>query len=42
MESKGTFIGTIDLLTKEVNGFFHVVLTGCDALLCNVRESGIL
>nr|POF19717.1 protein bps1, chloroplastic [Quercus suber] len=26
----------LDLLTKEVNGFFHVVFTGRDALLCNV------
>ncbi|KAK7821166.1 protein bps1 [Quercus suber] len=26
----------LDLLTKEVDGFFHVVLTGRDALLCNV------
>ena len=29
-----------DLLTKEVDGFVHVVLIGRDALLCNVRESG--
>ncbi|KAK7860778.1 protein bps1 [Quercus suber] len=26
----------LDLLTKEVDGFFHVVLTGHGALLCNV------
>ena len=30
----------LDLLIKEVDGFFHVLLTGHDALLCNVRESG--
>ncbi|KAM3732647.1 hypothetical protein ACB098_11G074700 [Castanea mollissima] len=30
----------LDLLTKEVDGFFHVVLSGRDALLCNLRESG--
>ena len=34
-ESRGTYIGTIDLLTKEVDGFFHVLLTRRDALLCN-------
>ena len=30
----------LDLLTNQYDGFFHVVLTGRDALLCNVRESG--
>ena len=34
-ESRGTSIETIDLLTKEVDGFFHVVLTRRDVLLCN-------
>ena len=30
----------LDLLTNQYDGFFHVVLIGRDALLCNVRESG--
>ena len=30
----------LDLLTNQYDGFFHVVLTGHDALLYNVRESG--
>ncbi|XP_057981539.1 protein BPS1, chloroplastic-like [Malania oleifera] len=29
----------LDFLTKEVDGFFQIVLTGRDALLCNIRES---
>jgi hypothetical protein len=29
----------LDLLTKEVDGFFHVVLAGRDTLLGNLRES---
>lgn len=29
----------LDLLTKEVDGFFQLVLSGRDALLCNLRES---
>ena len=27
----------LDVLAKEVDGFFHIVLTGRDALLCNLR-----
>ncbi|GLT84661.1 hypothetical protein SLE2022_028780 [Rubroshorea leprosula] len=30
----------LDLLTKEVDGFFKLVLTGRDALLCNLRAPG--
>lgn len=30
----------LDLLEKEVDGFFQVVLTGRDALLCNLRANG--
>lgn len=30
----------LDLLTKEVDSFFQVVLTGRDALLCNLRIGG--
>ncbi|XP_044504262.1 protein BPS1, chloroplastic-like [Mangifera indica] len=30
----------LDLLTKAVDGFFKIVLTGRDALLCNLRENG--
>ena len=30
----------LDLLTNQYDRFFHVVLTGRDALLYNVRESG--
>ncbi|KAL9234492.1 hypothetical protein vseg_009362 [Gypsophila vaccaria] len=29
----------LDLLTKEVDGFFQIVLSGRDALLCNLRVS---
>uniref|UniRef100_F6I657 Protein BPS1, chloroplastic n=2 Tax=Vitis vinifera TaxID=29760 RepID=F6I657_VITVI len=29
----------LDLLTKDVDGFFQMVLTGRDALLCNLRVS---
>ncbi|KAL9228904.1 hypothetical protein vseg_004434 [Gypsophila vaccaria] len=29
----------LDLLTKEVDGFFQIVLGGRDALLCNIRVS---
>ncbi|CAK9149655.1 unnamed protein product, partial [Ilex paraguariensis] len=27
----------LDVLAKEVDGFFHIVLIGCDALLFNLR-----
>ncbi|XP_044491176.1 protein BPS1, chloroplastic-like [Mangifera indica] len=30
----------LDRLTKSVDGFFKIVLTGRDALLCNLRETG--
>lgn len=30
----------LDFLTKEVDGFFQIVLDGRDALLCNLRASG--
>ncbi|XP_010276897.1 PREDICTED: UPF0496 protein 4-like [Nelumbo nucifera] len=30
----------LDLLSKEVEGFFQIVLTGRDALLCNLRVGG--
>lgn len=30
----------LDLLSKEVDCFFHIVLTGRDALLCNLRGTG--
>ncbi|KAJ0053208.1 hypothetical protein Pint_00479 [Pistacia integerrima] len=30
----------LDLLTKAVDGFFKIVLTGRDALLCNLRATG--
>lgn len=30
----------LDLLTKEVDAFFKVVLSGRDALLCNLRATG--
>jgi len=30
----------IDVLTKEVDSFFQIVLTGRDALLCNLRAGG--
>uniref|UniRef100_A0A5B7BZ02 Protein BPS1 n=2 Tax=Davidia involucrata TaxID=16924 RepID=A0A5B7BZ02_DAVIN len=30
----------LDLLAKEVDGFFQIVLTGRDALLCNLRVGG--
>ncbi|KAG8363305.1 hypothetical protein BUALT_Bualt19G0008400 [Buddleja alternifolia] len=30
----------LDLLAKEVDGFFQMVLTGRDALLCNLRIDG--
>ncbi|XP_074263347.1 protein BPS1, chloroplastic-like [Silene latifolia] len=29
----------LDLLTKEVDGFFQIVMSGRDALLCNLRVS---
>ncbi|KAL0373686.1 UNVERIFIED_CONTAM: protein BPS1, chloroplastic [Sesamum radiatum] len=32
--------GGLDLLAKEVDSFFQVVLTGRDALLCNLRVGG--
>ncbi|KAK9743045.1 hypothetical protein RND81_03G213200 [Saponaria officinalis] len=31
----------LDQLTKEVDGFFQIVLSGRDALLCNLRVSGV-
>lgn len=31
----------LDLLTKEVDGFFRIVLSGRDALLCNLRVSSV-
>uniref|UniRef100_A0A7N2MD02 Uncharacterized protein n=1 Tax=Quercus lobata TaxID=97700 RepID=A0A7N2MD02_QUELO len=37
---EGLSQGLVDLLTKEVDSFFHLVLTGHDALLCNVSKSG--
>lgn len=30
----------LDLLAKQVDGFFKIVLSGRDALLCNLRASG--
>ncbi|GLU00719.1 hypothetical protein SLE2022_180650 [Rubroshorea leprosula] len=30
----------LDVLSKEVDGFFKIVLTGRDALLCNLRATG--
>ncbi|GMP61355.1 hypothetical protein CsSME_00023851 [Camellia sinensis var. sinensis] len=30
----------LDLLAKQVDGFFQIVLTGRDALLCNLRVDG--
>ncbi|XP_015584524.1 protein BPS1, chloroplastic [Ricinus communis] len=30
----------LDLLAKQVDGFFKIVLSGRDALLCKLRESG--
>lgn len=32
----------LDVLTKEVDGFFNIVLSGRDALLCNLRVGGNL
>lgn len=31
----------LDSLSKQVNDFFHILLTGRDALLCNLRASSI-
>ncbi|XP_030489923.2 protein BPS1, chloroplastic [Cannabis sativa] len=35
-----SFSGGIELLTKEVDGFFEIVLSGRDALLSNLRADG--
>lgn len=35
-----TLLQGLDLLTKEVDGFFHIVLTGRDALLGKLRSNG--
>lgn len=39
-KSTGKLAQGLDLLAKEVDGFFQVVLTGRDALLCNLRVGG--
>ncbi|KAK4397194.1 protein BPS1, chloroplastic [Sesamum angolense] len=38
--SAGKLSEGLDLLAKEVDSFFQVVLTGRDALLCNLRVGG--
>lgn len=40
--SQGKLSQGLDLLTKEVDGFFKMVLTGRDALLGNLRTGGIV
>ncbi|EYU35102.1 hypothetical protein MIMGU_mgv1a009082mg [Erythranthe guttata] len=39
-KSTEKFADGLNLLGKEVDGFFQVVLTGRDALLCNLRVGG--